>query len=102
MKKRLRKKMEKMKRQRVHKILDAVLDVNGLEERRIDKTGNLPTAFFGFRGHVGVVSVEIHADGWHPNSKKEVDLWENIECLSAKDVDRIVYDIRKCQKCPAM
>lgn len=102
MNKRGRKKVEKMKRQRVHKILDAVLDVNGLGERRIDKTGNLPTAFFGFRGHVGVVTVEIHAEGWSLISEKEVDLWEDIECLSSKEVDKIVFDIRKYQKCPAM
>lgn len=46
MKKRLEKKMEKRKREQIHRLLDLALDINGLEPRKQDITGSLPTAFF--------------------------------------------------------
>lgn len=66
MKKRLKKKYEDRKRQMIHEALDMVLDINGLGARKVGKTGNLPTAFFGFRGHIGTVEVEVIPDGWSP------------------------------------
>lgn len=48
MKKRLEKKMEKRKREQIHRLLDLALDINGLEPRKQDITGSLPTAFFLF------------------------------------------------------
>ena len=46
MKKRLKRKIEKRRRAEVHRVLDLVLDINGLGRRQEKLTGNLPTAFF--------------------------------------------------------
>lgn len=64
MKKRLSKKVEKLKRQKIHELLDLALDINGLGERRQKTTGNLPTVFFEFMGHVAWVNVDVCSNGW--------------------------------------
>ena len=46
MKKRLEKKVEKMRRKKVHEILEMVLEINGTHPRQRELTGNKPTAFF--------------------------------------------------------
>lgn len=99
---RLKKKAEKRKRERIHKLLDVVLDINGFEKRQQEKTGNLPTAFFEFSGHVYWVEVSAYKQGYrdyehadisiitHANSPKEIDdaikQMQNLkaESLSAK------------------
>ena len=55
---------EKEVRNNLHKILDLVIDVNGLNPRTKIKTGNLPTVFLGFSGHVSLLEIDIHKDGW--------------------------------------
>lgn len=64
MNKRVEKKVKKDQRQDIHKILDQVLDINGLGARKRSLTGELPTAFFTFSGHVAEVEVSIHGRGW--------------------------------------
>lgn len=51
-------------RKQLHEILDIVLDGNGLDRRKQEMTGNLPTLFFWFSGHIAEVQVDIHNDGW--------------------------------------
>lgn len=55
MNKRAKKKVEKRRRALAHQILDIVLDINGLEERRVSVSGNnrqrvltLPGTLAGF------------------------------------------------------
>lgn len=64
MNRRIKKKAEKIRRKKIHKILDQVLDINGLEARSKKKTGYKPTAFLDMRGHVGTISVWIYKNGW--------------------------------------
>lgn len=64
MKKRLEKKVEKMRRKKVHEILEMVLEINGTHSRRRELTGNKPTAFFYFAGHTAGVSVDVYSNGW--------------------------------------
>ncbi len=52
------------KRAKLHEILDLVLDVNGFEERCAETTGNAPTVFMEFSGHICAVDVNICSDGW--------------------------------------
>lgn len=59
------------KRKKLHEILDLVIDVNGLEERDRRKTGNLPTVFMGFSGHIGALSVETINKGYYPYIEKD-------------------------------
>lgn len=102
MNKRGRKKVEKMKRQRVHKILDAVLDVNSLERRTVDLTGELPTAFFGYSGHTNHLSVEVFNDGWGIGKKKSLNKWIAVDSLTDHECNKISVQIKGFQKCPAM
>ena len=65
MKKRLEKKAEKMRRKKVHEILEMVLENNTTHPRQREYTGTLPTAFFEFSGHVSRVYVQVIRDGWN-------------------------------------
>lgn len=64
MKDRQKKKVETHRREAIHRLLDLVLDINGLEERKQEITGNLPTAFFEFCGHTCKVAVDVCSSGW--------------------------------------
>ena len=71
MNKRAKKKAEKRRRALVHQILDVALDINGVEPRQKEYTGNMPTAFFAFSGHTVGVSVEICRSGWDHGQPRE-------------------------------
>lgn len=59
MKKRLAKKIEKMRRKKVHEALEIVLEINTTQARAQSKTGCKPTAFFEFDGLVHMDTVRI-------------------------------------------
>ena len=50
MNKRIVKKVEKRRRDKIHELLDLTLDINSIMPRRQEETGNQPTAFLIFRG----------------------------------------------------
>ncbi len=64
MNKRLKRKRRSAIRKEIHRLLDIALDINGLSERNREITGDLPTAFFEFIGHVGLVSISVYDKGW--------------------------------------
>ena len=64
MNRRMKKKAEDIRRAKLHRILDQVLDINGLEARNKSKTGDKPTAFFWFNGNTGVTDIMVHYTGW--------------------------------------
>lgn len=64
---RMRNKQEKKKRQAVNEIFDLALQVNGLTDRRQKVTGNLPTVFVWFAGHVSNLNVQVYVNGWEEN-----------------------------------
>lgn len=74
MKDRLRKKIEKRERRNLHELLDFALRINGLDERKREKTGNRPTTFFRFSGHVGTAEVTVHENGWTVDDVPEVEV----------------------------
>ena len=55
---------ENENRKKLHRLLDAVLDANGLEERTQEKTGLKPTVFFEFSGHVAECDIRVYDEGW--------------------------------------
>lgn len=65
-------------RQQIHRLLDVVLDCNGLEERKQYRTGNLPTMFFRFSGHVAAVTMELHKNGWKQGEAEDRHWWINL------------------------
>ena len=66
MKKRLEKKVEKMRRKKVHEILEMVLEINGTHRRGRELTDDKPTAFFCFSGHTAGIDVSVSESGWVP------------------------------------
>lgn len=71
MNKRLKKKAEKNSRKKIHDLLDTVLDINGISERKKSITGTLPTVFFEFCGHIGQVSLSGYDRGWLPGARAD-------------------------------
>lgn len=69
---------EAKQREQIHRLLDVVLDCNGLEERSQSKTGNLPTMFFRFSGHVAAVMMELHKNGWKADEAEDRYWWINL------------------------
>lgn len=64
---RIKKKAEKRRREQIHKLLDLVLDINGIGKRQKKITGSQPTAFFEFVGHVGWVEADVRPCGYEDN-----------------------------------
>ncbi|WP_367567787.1 hypothetical protein [Lacrimispora sp.] len=60
----VRRKAEYRRRRELHKVLDLILDINGVGARSQSETGDMPTAFMRFSGHVGCVDIDIHNKGW--------------------------------------
>lgn len=61
-------KNQEIIRKQMHELLDIVLDGNGFESRKRDNTGTLPTLFFEYSGHVNMVRIDLHSDGWQCGS----------------------------------
>lgn len=60
----MNKIQEKRNRELMHELLDIVLDTNGLNNRKREKTGTLPTVFLNFYGHASMLSIDLREDGW--------------------------------------
>jgi hypothetical protein len=74
------------RRKGLHRLLDLVLDINGLEERKQSVTGNLPTAFFSFNGHTASADVWLYKQGW--NAVNDPDYAEYL--WSYKDINSYI------------
>lgn len=71
MNKRLWRKQEKAHRKEIHDLLDAVLDINGISKRKREITGDLPTAFFDFSGHIATAEVQVYKTGWDSDNRAD-------------------------------
>ncbi len=61
-------------REAMHELLDAVLECNGFESRKQEKTGNKPTVFLRYFGHTNEVEINISPAGWFPEECPETIL----------------------------
>lgn len=61
------------KREQLHKILDLILDINGMEARKRKLTGEKPTAFFNYSGHTNTINAVVYKTGWRLQSEPEID-----------------------------
>lgn len=98
MKKRLRKKADKARKKEIHKLLDLVLDINGLSKRRGDLTGHLPTAFFRFSGHTAMISIEIFKDGWESNQYSDFYEHAYSDCPDRNQVHSLACKVNEYAK----
>ena len=53
-------------REKLHRLFEACLAANGLEERTREKTGLKPTVFFSFSGHIAACEIRVYDNGWTP------------------------------------
>lgn len=72
-------------KEKLHKLLDAVLDANGLEARTKEKTGLKPTVFFSFSGHIAACEIRVYDNGWIPGH------YECSRCFNFDVDDNIPY-----------
>lgn len=47
------------------KLFKLCMDINTLAPRKQDVSGDLPTMFFKFNGHIGTFQIDIHLNGWY-------------------------------------
>ena len=57
------------------------LKINGLEEKKQELTGALPTVFYEFAGHVAKLSIRVYENGWsrHNITDKEFSLYTDVD-----------------------
>lgn len=60
-----------MNMQEAQEIIGLALEVNGLQKRESRETGNLPTVFVYFSGHVALLKIAIHSGGWGNDSEPD-------------------------------
>lgn len=65
--------MEKQKiLEKINEIIRLSFQINGFEDRTKEKTGNKPTVFFHFSGHVSGFEVSIHSRGWKTDCQADM------------------------------
>ena len=84
------------KRRIAHEILDLVLDINSCDSRKKELTGDKPTAFFEFSGHVACIEAEVIRTGWEVGSKSDFSLKAYLDEESLGD--SLEYIKRKLQE----
>lgn len=73
------KNREEEIRRQIHEVLDLVLDINELQACTKEKTGDHPTAFFEFCGHVGDINVQVHSTGWIPDQSPDATFKSHVD-----------------------
>lgn len=93
MNKRMKNKIEKRGRQQICEVLDLCLQINGLQESKKERTGNHPTTFFVFSGHVALVEVDVHEHGWDSewDSRKEYRAYLD----QPKKLEKLIQQLKK-------
>lgn len=60
------------KRKAILEIVDLALLINGFSDRSKELTGNLPTVFLEYSGHVSLLMVRIHSKGWEEDTLPDI------------------------------
>ena len=92
MNKRLKNKIEKRRRKQICKALDLCFQINGLQSSNQELTGNHPTAFIYFNGHVGLVEANIHTKGWVPGVSADKSFQAHID--RPEEVERLLEQLK--------
>ena len=96
MNQRLKRKIEKRRRQQICEALDLCLQINGLQKSDQEYTGNHPTAFCGFSGHVANVSIRIYARGWKTMEDPDREL--NAYITYPGEMDQMLRELKELKK----
>lgn len=74
---------EQEKMQKIQRLFQLALQVNSLEARKKETTGELPTAFADYSGHVSIMTFRVHPNGWAYG-----EAWEEKELDISAELDR--------------
>ena len=96
MNQRLKRKIEKRRRQQICEALDLCLQINGLQKSDQEYTGNHPTAFCNFSGHVADVSIRIYVRGWKTREDPDKTLMGRITCPD--ELDQMIHELKELKK----
>lgn len=84
-------------RKQLHRLLDIVLDTNGLESRSRDETGNQPTMFFQYYGQVNQIEISICRNGYETGELSETLLARYLDKADAISDESIAYVEEICK-----
>jgi hypothetical protein len=83
-------------REKIHELLDIVLDGNGNNARSREKTGMLPTLFFNYSGHVNDIDIYLHSDGWRSGESADRDWTIRLDApISQNTIDSLRGAVNK-------
>lgn len=85
--------MKKSIKEKVLEIMALALEFNGKPTKQ-ELTGNKPTIFVDFAGHVCELDVGIYIDGWGSSATKDVKLMYLDSPSAAKELDRTLTDLK--------
>lgn len=94
---RMKRKQEKRKRQKIDEIFDLALQINGLSDRKRKITGDLPTVFVYYSGHISQANIQIHSNGWEAREDPDMDFYLglNSENYSEKEMKKCYSELLK-------
>ena len=96
MNQRLKRKIEKRRRQQICEALDLCLQINGLQKSEKELTGNHPTAFCEFSGHIAGVSTRIFVRGWKAGLHPDKSLSGHI--ARPGELDQMLRELKELKK----
>lgn len=85
--------MKKSIKEKVLEIMALALEFNSKPTKQ-ELTGNKPTIFVDFAGHVCELDVGIYVDGWSFSADKEVKYMYLDRPSAAKELDRTLTDLK--------
>lgn len=77
-------------------LIGYVLDINGYEKRSTKVTGNKPTAFIYFSGHINEVCAEYYPHGWG-NEKDKKSFGINLDKPYTPPSEYMLYKPITCE-----
>lgn len=78
----------------IQSLLLLCMDINSLNARTKERTGDLPAVFFKFHGHVGCVEINIYEHGWYKGAVeyKTFNIYCEPEYLGLGDKYETVFE----------
>lgn len=84
---------EQLKIQKAMWLLELCMEINSTEKRDRELTGDLPTAFLTFNGHIANMKIEVFLHGWVGGAAadKVFELWTDKPSFSATCTEAFQY-----------
>lgn len=89
--------MDLKKMQKVNEILQLCFEINGLEQRQREYTGEKATVFFEFSGHIAMLTVNVYENGWHEEIKADKCFYIMLDS-SYQYIDEPMEELDNCIK----